>query len=333
MSIKDVKSMQIAPKVWRNGELIDWDNARVHVMTHAIHYGSSVFEGIRAYNTDRGPAVFRLTEHIQRLLNSAKVYRMDIKFSLEEICQASVEIVRNGGMDECYIRPVIFRGLDEEKPSFGVNPFPAPLDCYIAAWDWGKYLGEEALEAGVDVCVSSWTRITSNSLPAVAKAGANYMNSQLIKMEAILGGFSEGIALDDRGMVSEGSGENLFLVNNGKLITPPLGASILPGITRDSVIQIARELGIVIEEVNIQRAALYLADELFFTGTAAEITPIRAVDHIKIGEGKRGEVTKRIQEVFFDVIHGRRPAPNNAPWLTYVNETGEKKTASISSSK
>jgi branched-chain amino acid aminotransferase len=217
MSTKDVNTMRIAPKVWRNGEFIDWDNARVHVMTHAIHYGSSVFEGIRAYKTERGTAVFRLTEHIQRLLNSAKVYRMDVKFNREEFARRRLKFVRGSGMEECYIRPIIFRGLNEEKPAFGVNPFPNPIDCYIAAWDWGKYLGEEALETGVDVCVSSWTRITSNSLPAVAKAGANYMNSQLIKMEAILGGFSEGIALDDRGYVSEGSGENIFLVNNGKL--------------------------------------------------------------------------------------------------------------------
>jgi len=330
MTTKDVKTMKIAPKVWRNGEFIDWDNARVHVMTHAIHYGSSVFEGIRAYKAERGTAVFRLTEHIQRLLNSAKVYRMDIEFSRKELCQAAVELVRGGGMDECYLRPVIFRGLNEEKPSFGVNPFPAPIDCYMAAWDWGKYLGEEALESGVDVCVSSWTRTPANSLPAVAKAGANYMNSQLIKMEAILGGFSEGIALDDRGYVSEGSGENIFLVNNGKLITPPLGASILPGITRDSVIAIAKELGIEVVETSIQRAALYLTDELFFTGTAAEITPIRSVDRITVGAGKRGEITKQLQDVFFDIIYGRRPAPNNAPWLTYVNDTEEKKTATAS---
>ncbi len=327
MSTKDVKTMNIAPKVWRNGEFIEWDNARVHVMTHAIHYGSSVFEGIRAYETERGPAVFRLGEHMKRLLNSAKIYRMDVGRECREFCDATVELIKDSEMSACYIRPIIFRGLNEEKPAFGVNPFPNPVDCYIAAWDWGRYLGEEALEAGVDVCVSSWTRITSNSLPAIAKAGANYMNSQLIKMEAILNGFSEGIALDDRGYVSEGSGENLFLVNNGRLLTPPLGASILPGITRDSVIQIARELGIEVEETNIQRAALYLTDELFFTGTAAEITPIRSVDKITVGAGKRGEVTKQLQDVFFDVIHGRRPAPNNAPWLTYVNDEAKKQTA------
>jgi branched-chain amino acid aminotransferase len=319
--------MQIAPKVWHNGEFIDWKDARVHVMTHALHYGSSVFEGMRAYATKRGPAVFRLTEHMQRLLNSAKIYRMEIKNTRAELCQATVELVRDSGMKECYIRPIAFRGLDEAKPSFGVNPFPNPIECYIGAWDWGKYLGEEALETGVDVCVSSWTRITSNSLPTMAKAGANYMNSQLIKMEAILGGFSEGIALDDRGYVSEGSGENLFLVNNGRLITPPLGAAILPGITRDSIIKIAKEIGIEVEETTIQRAALYLADELFFTGTAAEVTPIRSVDRITVGEGNRGDVTKKLQDEFFKVIRGERPAPNNAPWLTYVNESAEKKTA------
>jgi len=324
MSTKDVNTLRIAPKVWRNGELINWDDARVHVMTHAIHYGSSVFEGIRAYETQKGTAIFRLTEHMQRLVNSAKIYRMDAKFTRDDLCKAAVDLVGDSQLEACYLRPVIFRGLNEDKPAFGVNPFPNPVECYIAAWDWGKYLGDEALEAGVDVCVSSWTRITTNSLPAVAKAGANYMNSQLIKMEALLGGFSEGIALDDRGMVSEGSGENLFLVNNGELITPPLGASILPGITRDSVVQIARELSIPVRETTIQRAALYLADELFFTGTAAEITPIRSVDRITIGSGKRGEVTKALQDRFFEIIRAERPAPNDATWLTFVSE---KKTA------
>lgn len=327
MAGKDVSTMKIAPKVWKNGEMIDWDDARVHVMSHVVHYGSSVFEGIRCYNGVQGPAVFRLPEHMQRLTNSAKIYRMDSKFTREEFVDATVELVSSSGLDECYIRPVIFRSLDEEKPAFGVNPFPNPIDSYIAAWQWGKYLGEEALENGIDVCVSSWTRITSNSMPAMAKAGANYMNSQLIKMEALLGGFSEGIALDDRGYVSEGSGENLFLVNDGKLVTPPLGASILPGITRDSVIQIAKELGIEILETSVQRAALYIADELFFTGTAAEITPIRSVDRITVGAGKRGPVTAKLQEEFFKIIHGERPAPFGAEWLTPVQDTGEKKTA------
>jgi branched-chain amino acid aminotransferase len=327
MAEKDVNTMKISPVVWKNGELINWDDARVHVMSHAIHYGSSVFEGIRCYKTSQGSAVFRLTEHIQRLLNSAKIYRMDPKFNRDEIVEATVDLIRESGLEECYIRPVVFRGLDEEKPSFGVYGLLNPVDTYIAAWQWGKYLGEEALENGIDVCVSSWTRITSNSMPAMAKAGANYMNSQLIKMEAKMLGFAEGIALDDRGYVSEGSGENIFLVNAGKLITPPLGASILPGITRDSVIQIAREMGIEVVETSVQRSALYLADELFFSGTAAEISPIRSVDHIKVGSGKRGPITEAIQKEFFAIIDATRPAPNNAPWLTFVGEAGEKKTA------
>ena len=325
MAGKDVSTMLIAPKIWKNGQLVEWDNAKIHVMSHVVNYGSSVFEGIRCYTTSNGPAVFRLTEHMQRLLNSAKIYRMDSKFTRDEFCKGTIEVIRDSGLEHCYIRPIIFRGLDEEKPAFGVNPFPNPIDSYIAVWQWGKYLGDEALETGIDTCVSSWTRITSNSMPAMAKAGANYMNSQLIKMEAILGGFSEGIALDDRGYLSEGSGENLFLVNNGKLITPPLGASILPGITRDSVIQIARELGIEVIETAIQRSALYVADEAFFTGTAAEITPIRSVDRITVGAGKRGPVTQKLQEEFFKVIHGEREAPFGAEWLTYVNP--EKKTA------
>ena len=327
MSGKDVSTMKISPKVWKNGEFINWDDARIHVMSHVVNYGSSVFEGIRCYNTSKGSAVFRLTEHMQRLVNSAKIYRMDSQFNREQFCEAAVELVNQSGLESCYLRPLIIRGLDEDKPAFGVNPFNNPIDSYIAAWQWGKYLGEEALENGIDVCVSSWTRITSNSMPAMAKAGANYMNSQLIKMEALLGGFSEGIALDDRGYVSEGSGENIFLVNNGKLITPPLGASILPGITRDSVVQIARELGFEVIEAQIQRAALYLADEMFFTGTAAEITPIRAVDRITIGSGKRGEITKQLQDEFFKIIDATRPAPFGAEWLTFVNTTGEKKTA------
>lgn len=324
MAEKDVNTMKVAPKVWKNGELIEWDNARIHVMAHVVHYGSSVFEGIRCYETSKGPAVFRLTEHIQRLLNSAKIYRMDTTFSRDQIIDATIELIRDSGLESCYIRPVIFRGLDEDAPSFGVYGMLNPIETYIAAWQWGKYLGEEAIENGIDVCVSSWNRITSNSMPAMAKAGANYMNSQLIKMEAKLGGFAEGIALDDRGYVSEGSGENLFAVMGGKLITPPLGASILPGITRDSVIQIAREMGIEVVETTIQRAALYLADELFFTGTAAEISPIRSVDRITIGSGKRGELTKKLQDEFFAILHAERPAPGGAEWLTFVNDADQK---------
>jgi branched-chain amino acid aminotransferase len=315
---KDVKTPTIVREVWHNGEFIAWDDARVHVMSHVLHYGSSVFEGIRCYKTRRGPAVFRLREHMQRFLNSAKIYRMTHPWSLEELSDASVQLVARSGLPQCYIRPIMFRSLDEEHPAFGVNPFPNPMACYIGAWDWGKYLGDEAIERGVDVCVSSWNRLTPNSMPAMAKAGANYMNSQLIKMEAITNGYAEGIALDDRGYVSEGSGENIFLVHEGKVVTPPLASSILPGITRDSVIEICRALEIPLVESGIQRAALYVADELFFTGTAAEVTPIRSVDRIPVGEGRRGPVTERIQKVFFEITSGEREAPGD--WLTFVSE-------------
>jgi branched-chain amino acid aminotransferase len=315
---KDVKTPRIVGEIWHNGEFIKWDDARVHVMSHVLHYGSSVFEGIRCYKTKRGPAVFRLREHMQRLLNSSKIYRMEHGFALAELCDAAVELVRRSKFDQCYIRPIIFRSLDEARPAFGVNPFPNPLSCYIGAWDWGKYLGDEAIEQGVDVCVSSWNRLSPNSMPAMAKSGANYMNSQLIKMEAIKNGYSEGIALDDRGFVSEGSGENIFIVYQGRVITPPLSSSILPGITRDSIIEICRLLSIPVVEQSIQRAALYVADEVFFTGTAAEVTPIRSVDKIQIGTGTRGEITARIQQAFFDITSGERDAPG--AWLTYVNE-------------
>lgn len=319
--VKDLKTPNIVQEVWHNGGFIKWADAKVHVMSHVLHYGSSVFEGIRCYKTERGPAIFRLNEHIQRLMNSAKIYRMDHKWTLDQLVAASVELVQRSGMDQCYIRPIIFRSLDPDRPAFGVNPFPNPLDAYIGAWDWGKYLGDEAIEQGVDVCVSTWNRLTPNSMPAMAKSGANYMNSQLIKMEALLNGFAEGIALDDRGYVSEGSGENLFVVSGGKVITPPLSSSILPGITRDSVIQICGLLGIPVLETGVQRAALYVADELFFSGTAAEITPIRSVDRITVGDGKRGEITSRIQHIFFEITSGKREAPG--PWLTYVRDVAK----------
>lgn len=313
---KDITTPRICDVVWHDGQFIKWDDARVHVMSHVLHYGSSIFEGIRCYATKQGPAVFRLKEHMQRFLNSAKIYRMDIEWTLDQLCDAAVDLVERSGLEQCYIRPILFRSLDEERPAFGVNPFPNPLACYIGAWDWGKYLGDEAIEKGVDVCVSTWNRLTPNSMPAMAKSGANYMNSQLIKMEALLNGFAEGIALDDRGYVSEGSGENIFMVSNGVVLTPPLSSSILAGITRDSVIQICQELGIAVKERSIQRAALYIADELFFSGTAAEITPIRSVDRITVGAGGRGEITTRIQKAFFEITKGERKAPGE--WLTYV---------------
>ena len=321
----DIRTPRICDVVWHNGEFIKWDDARVHVMSHVLHYGSSIFEGIRCYSTKQGPAVFRLKEHMQRLLNSAKIYRMDHSWTLDQLCDAAVELVRRSEMAQCYIRPILFRSLDEENPAFGVNPFPNPLACYIGAWDWGKYLGDEAIERGVDVCVSTWNRLTPNSMPAMAKSGANYMNSQLIKMEALLNGFAEGIALDDRGYVSEGSGENIFVVVGDVVLTPPLSSSILPGITRDSVIRICQELGITVKERTIQRAALYVADEIFFSGTAAEITPIRSVDRITVGNGGRGEITAKIQTAFFEITKGERQAPGD--WLTYVNAQNESRVS------
>jgi branched-chain amino acid aminotransferase len=328
---KDIRTPKICDVVWHNGEFIKWSDARVHVMSHVLHYGSSIFEGIRCYSTEKGPAIFRLREHMQRLLNSAKIYRMEHEWTLDQLCDGAVELVRRSQMDQCYIRPILFRSLDEENPAFGVNPFPNPLACYIGAWDWGKYLGDEAIEQGVDVCVSTWNRLTPNSMPAMAKSGANYMNSQLIKMEALLNGFAEGIALDDRGYVSEGSGENIFLVAGDVVLTPPLSSSILPGITRDSVIQICQQLGITVKERTIQRAALYVADELFFSGTAAEITPIRSVDRITVGNGGRGEITEKIQKTFFEITKAKRPAPGD--WLTFINRTRQSNDKDFSSGK
>src|SRR5919107_281155 len=315
---RDVKTPTIVKEVWHDGEFIAWDDARVHVMSHVLHYGSSIFEGIRTYKTKRGPAIFRLREHMQRFMNSAKIYRMEHPWALAELCDAVTQLVKRSQLQQCYVRPIMFRALDEERPAFGVNPFPNPMACYIGAWDWGKYLGDEAIEVGVDVCVSSWNRLTPNSMPAMAKAGANYMNSQLIKMEAIVNGYAEGIALDDRGYVSEGSGENIFLVHDGKVVTPPLASSILPGITRDSVIEICRALEIPLVESGIQRAALYVADELFFSGTAAEVTPIRSVDRIQVGAGRRGPITRAIQEQYMGLVKGQ--IPDRHGWLTMVPE-------------
>ena len=287
--------------IWKDGQYINWEDANIHLMSHVVHYGSSVFEGIRTYNSKKGPAVFRLTDHMKRLLNSAKIYRMQPDYTWQQLVEAVLETVRKNNYKECYVRPIVFRGFGQ----FGVNPMNSPIETYIATWYWGKYLGPEALEQGIDVCVSSWTRFAPNTLPALAKAGANYMNSQLIKMEALANGFVEGIALDASGYVSEGSGENIFVVNNGELLTPPLGASVLPGITRDCVIKIARDKGLPVVEQILPREMLYTADEVFFTGSAAEITPIRSVDHIDVGPGKRGPITEMLQEQLFGIIEGR----------------------------
>src|SRR5829696_2001345 len=315
---KDIKTPRIVDVVWHNGDFINWNDARVHVMSHVLHYGSSIFEGIRCYSTKQGPAIFRLREHMQRFLNSAKIYRMDHPWTLDQLCSGAIELVQRSKMDQCYIRPILFRSLDEEHPAFGVNPFPNPLACYIGAWDWGKYLGDEAIEQGVDVCVSTWNRLTANSMPAMAKSGANYMNSQLIKMEALLNGFAEGIALDDRGYVSEGSGENIFLVTGDIVLTPPLSSSILPGITRDSVIQICQELGIRVNERTTQRAALYVAVVLFFSVRAAYVMRIEVVDPRTWRQGGSAPITEKIQKLFFEITKGERPAPGH--WLSYVNE-------------
>ena len=304
-------AIQKTEKIWHNGKLINWDDARLHVMSHVVNYGSSVFEGVRCYSLPTGPAIFRASEHIQRLLDSAKVYRIDVDYSREELIAAMVGVVKTNGVWPCYIRPIVLRGYGEA----GVNPFNSPTEVYIANYPWGKYLGTDA-EQGVDVCVSSWTRIAPNTLPAMAKSGANYMNSQLIKMEAILNGYVEGIALDANGYVSEGSGENLFVVRNGLLQTAPLGNSVLPGITRDSVLRIAKELAIPLVEQGIPREMLYLADEAFFSGTAAEITPIRSVDKISVNKGVTGPITKAIQKEFYGIVQGQKP--DKFGWLTQV---------------
>jgi len=301
-------------KIWHNGRFIKWEDATVHVLSHVVSYGTSVFEGIRCYATPAGPAFFRLREHIRRLLDSGKIYRMEnIGFSAEQLAEGMLELVRVNKMDSAYVKPIVMRGYGE----VGVNAMKNPIDVYIACWNWGKYLGEEALAEGVDVCVSSWTRLAPNTLPAMAKAGANYMNSQLIKMEALANGYVEGIALDSNGYVSEGSGENIFVVRDGKIHTPPLGASVLPGITRDTIITLARESGIPVVETIVPREMLYIADEVFFTGTAAEITPIRSVDRITIGKGRRGPVAEALQKDFFGVINGTKADAHG--WLTPVH--------------
>ncbi|ODS57049.1 MAG: branched chain amino acid aminotransferase [Acidobacteria bacterium SCN 69-37] len=296
-------------KVWMNGRIVEWSQANVHVASHVLHYGSAVFEGARCYKTPKGSVFFRLDAHMRRLYDSAKIYRMQYPLSLEQITQAVVDTVKANNLEACYIRPIVYRGYNE----LGVNPLNCPVDCAILVWEWGAYLGPEALERGADVCVSSWSRAAPNTFPAMAKSAANYANSQLIKMEALLNGYSEAIALDSFGKVSEGSGQNLFLVRNGVLITPPLATAGLSGITRDSVITLARDLGIEVREEDIPREALYIADELFFTGTAAEVTPIRSVDKSEIGTGRRGPLTTRLQQAFFDYVNG--VVPDAHGWL------------------
>ncbi len=297
--------------IWFNGEFVPYEEAKVHVLAHAIHYGSSVFEGIRAYQTRKGTAVFRLREHIRRLLDSGKIYRMDSPYSQKELEQTVIQTVSRSKLQSSYIRPVMFRGLGP----MGVSPLENPVETAIAVFEWGPYLGADALEQGIDVQVASWNRFAPNTVPALAKAGGNYINASLVKMDAILNGYAEGIMLTTNGYLAEGSGENLFLVRDGEIYTAPTAFSILPGITRSTVIRLASVAGIPVHEGSMPREALYLADELFFTGTAAEITPIRSVDQYVIGNGKRGEITQKIQNAFFEIVEG---GEDPFGWLTPV---------------
>ncbi len=305
-------------KIWMNGRMVDFADAKIHVLTHALHYGSGMFEGIRCYETENGSAIFRLHDHIRRLYDSCKIYRMQVPVAMADFEKACIEVVRANEFADCYLRPLIYRGFH----SLGVYPGKCPVDISIAAWKWGKYLGAEAIEQGVDVRVASWSRMAPNTFPAMAKSTANYMNSILIREEAAADGYTEGIALDVNGYVCEGSGENVFLVRDKKITTPPLGASVLPGITRDSVITIARDMGFEVIETLVPRESLYIADEVFFTGTAAEVTPIRSIDRITIGSGTRGPITEKIQAEYFAYIGGRIPDRYN--WLTPVYHGEER---------
>ena len=299
-------------KVWMDGEFVEWKDANISVLSHVVHYGTGVFEGIRAYENENGVAVFRLKEHVQRLFDSAKIYKIDIPFTQEEIEEAILETLRVNDLGACYIRPIVFRGYGE----LGVNPLGCPVNVVIAAWDWGSYLGEEGMANGVDIGVSSWRKPAPDTFPALAKCGANYMNSQLAKLEAIDNGFDEAIMLDYEGHVSEGSGENIFLVEGEKLFTPSMSSSNLKGITRDSIMTIAGDLGYEVVEEVISRERLYSANEVFFTGTAAEVTPIRSIDHRQIGIGRRGPISEKIQTAFFDIVEAK--AEDKYNWLSYI---------------
>jgi branched-chain amino acid aminotransferase len=299
-------------RIWRDGKFVNYEGATIHIMSHVVHYGSSVFEGIRCYATPEGPSIFRLADHMRRLADSCRIYRMPLEHSLETLIQGAIDTVAENELPHCYLRPIAMRTGEQ----MGVLPTACPLEVFIVPWTWGTYLGAEALAAGVDVCVSSWRRAAPNTFPTMAKAGGNYLNSQLSKMEAKLDGYSEGIMLDYFGQVAEGSGENLFLVRDNKLYTSPVSAGILNGITRDSVSRIARDMGHEVIEQVMPREMLYVADEMFFTGTAAEITPIRSVDRIPVGNGKRGPITHAIQQEYMGIAEGRRPDPYG--WRTLV---------------
>lgn len=301
-----------AGKIWINGRLVDWKDATIHIASHVVHYGSGVFEGARCYDTARGPACFRLDAHLRRLLDSARIYRMTQPYDLRALTDATMEVIQANGFRACYIRPLIYRGYD----SLGVNPLPCPVDVAIMVWEWPAYFTKEAIEEGIDVKIATWARNAPNTTPAMAKSVANYANAQLIKLEAIADGYAEGIALDTQGNLSEGSGQNVFIVRDGVIFTPPIGNSVLAGITRDSVITLARDLGFDVREQTLPREMLYIADEVFFVGTAVEVTPIKSVDRVPIGRGRRGPVTAALQDRFFQIVRGEAPDPYG--WLQPV---------------
>jgi len=301
-----------AEYIWFNGELVPWHDAKLHVLSHVVHYGTSFFEGMRCYETRRGPALFRLDEHVDRLYDSCKIYRVEIPYSKEEIRNATLETIRANNLSSCYVRPVVYRGYGLLR----VDPEGCPVEVAIATWYQGAYLGADVLENGVDACISSWNRPAPNTHPSLSKAGGNYMNAQLIRMEAIANGYSEGIALNTDGLVSEGSGENIFLVKDGVLITNGLSSSILGGITRTSIMTLAEDAGLKVREQDIPREMLYIADEVFFAGSAVEVTPVRSIDNITIGSGSRGPVTEQLQSQFFSITSGE--ADDTHGWLTYV---------------
>jgi branched-chain amino acid aminotransferase len=298
--------------IWRDGEFIRWNDAQVHVLSHSMQFGSAVFEGIRCYDTPRGPAVFRLEDHLQRLLNSCKIYRMEVKYTVDDLVAATCELVEKNTVKACYIRPMVLRGFG----AAGMVPFDSPVETYVPCWPWEAYLGHGALENGVDACISTWHRVAPNTIPAGAKVGGNYLGGQLIKMEALANGYGEGIALDTDGRVSEASGQNVFVVSKGAIYTSPINGTLLPGITRDAIITIAGELGLPVVEQPVPRESLYVADEVFLTGTATEVAPVRSLDKITIGSGKRGPITQQIQSKFLDIVHGKSEDAHG--WLTVV---------------
>lgn len=298
--------------IWHDGQFVKWQDATIHILAHSVQFGSAVFEGIRAYKTPKGPAIFRLREHLKRMLNSCKIYRMPVKYTLDELVEANRELVRRNNIEECYLRPMVLRGYG----AAGMVPFDSPVEVYLPCWPWGTYLGAGALENGVDACVSTWHRVAPNTIPAMAKIAGNYLGGQLIKMEALTNGFDEAIALGPDGMLSEGSGQNVFAVDGGVLYTPPIDGTLLPGITRSTVLAMAEELGIRVSVQPLSREVLYTCDELFVCGTASEVTPVRSVDRLPVGDGKVGPVTRKLQTLYLDIVNGR--VEDTRGWLTYV---------------